>query len=188
MNKTPKVGNCKGETFLNTNPVPQRGEIWRVNFDPTLGAEIKKIRPAVVISSDAVGKLPIKLIAPITDWKPYFAPKFWLVRIDPDSTNGLTKVSAVDTLQLRGMDLQRFICKLGNLPEITMAEIAAAVAAVVEYQAPQVSQSNRIAIGETERASPRGYPCKHGAPRPLPDVPSGRVSARLIYSTVVSNH
>ncbi|MBC6435725.1 type II toxin-antitoxin system PemK/MazF family toxin, partial [Nostoc sp. HG1] len=30
------------------------------NFDPTVGAEIKKIRPAVVVSSDGVGKLPIK--------------------------------------------------------------------------------------------------------------------------------
>jgi mRNA interferase MazF len=119
---------------LTTNPIPKRGEVWIVNFDPTLGAEIKKIRPAIVVSSDAVGKLPIKLIAPLTDWKAYFNQNFWHVRIDPDSTNGLTKVSAVDTLQLRGMDLQRFIRKLGQVSETTMAEIAAAVAAVVEYQ------------------------------------------------------
>ena len=59
-------------TLLITNPnIPRRGEIWLVNFDPTVGAEIKKIRPAIVISSDSVGKLPIKLIAPVTDWKPY---------------------------------------------------------------------------------------------------------------------
>jgi len=119
---------------LTTNPIPKRGEVWIVNFDPTLGAEIKKIRPAIVVSSDAVGKLPIKLIAPLTDWKAYFNQNFWHVRIDPDSTNGLSKVSAVDTLQLRGMDLQRFIRKLGQVSETTMAEIAAAVAAVVEYQ------------------------------------------------------
>jgi len=43
---------------------PQRGEIWLVNFDPTIGAEIRKTRPAVVVSSDAVGRLPIKLVAP----------------------------------------------------------------------------------------------------------------------------
>ncbi|MEB3178118.1 MAG: type II toxin-antitoxin system PemK/MazF family toxin [Nostocaceae cyanobacterium] len=42
--------------------MPKRGEIWLVNFDPTVGAEIKKVRPAVVISSDAVGKLPINLL------------------------------------------------------------------------------------------------------------------------------
>jgi mRNA interferase MazF len=48
---------------------PQRGEVWLVNFDPNLGTEIQKIRPAVVISSNDVGSLPIKLVAPITDWK-----------------------------------------------------------------------------------------------------------------------
>jgi mRNA interferase MazF len=50
----------------------KRGEIWLTNFDPTLGTEIKKIRPAVILSADAIGRLPIKLVAPITDWKPYF--------------------------------------------------------------------------------------------------------------------
>jgi mRNA interferase MazF len=98
---------------LSTNPpLPKRGEVWLVNFDPTLAAEIKKTRPAVVVSSDAIGKLPIKLIAHITDWKAYFNQNLWHVRIEPDSTNGLAKVSAVDTLQLRGVDIQRFIRKL----------------------------------------------------------------------------
>ena len=46
---------------------PLRGEIWLVNFDPTIGSEIRKTRPAVVVSSDAVGRLPIKLVAPVTD-------------------------------------------------------------------------------------------------------------------------
>jgi hypothetical protein len=70
---------------------PKRGEIWLVNFDPTIGAEIKKTRPAVVVSSDAVGRLPIKLVAPLTDWKTYYAANIWHVRIDPDSVNGLAK-------------------------------------------------------------------------------------------------
>ena len=113
---------------------PKRGEVWRVNFDPTTGAEIKKTRPAVVISSDAIGKLPLKLIAPITDWKPYFGSNIWHVRIDPDDSNGLTKVSVVDALQLRGVDTQRFIRKLGYLAETTMEEITIAIAAVIEYQ------------------------------------------------------
>ena len=98
----------------------KRGEIWLVNFDPTVGREIQKTRPAVVISSDAVGRLPIKLVAPLTDWKDYFTPNIWHVRIDPDNYNGLAKVSAVDTLQLRGMDRQRFIRKLGQVSPTTI--------------------------------------------------------------------
>lgn len=110
-----------------------RGDIWLINFDPTVGTEIQKTRPAVIVSSDAVGRLPIKLVAPITDWKDYFAPNIWHVRIVPALTNGLTKVSAVDTLQLRGMDQQRFIRKLGQVSPETMEEIVLAIAAIIEY-------------------------------------------------------
>ncbi len=123
---------------MSTNSsIPKRGEVWLVNFDPTLGAEIKKIRPAIVVSSDAIGKLPIKLIAPITDWKAYFNQNLWHVKIEPDSTNGLAKVSAVDTLQIRGVDIQRFIRKLGQVSQMTMVEITIAVTAVIEYQESQ---------------------------------------------------
>lgn len=122
-------------TLLTTNSsIPLRGEIWVVNFDPTVGREIKKTRPAVVVSSNMAGKLPIKLIAPITDWKKYFSQNFWHVQINPDPTNGLSKVSAVDTLQLRGVDTQRFIEKWGTVSETQMAEIAIAIAALIEYE------------------------------------------------------
>jgi mRNA interferase MazF len=104
-----------------------------VNFDPTVGAEIKKTRPAVVISSDAVGRLPIKLVAPITDWKDHYTANIWHVRIDPDSLNGLSKPSAVDALQLRGMDSQRFVRRLGQVPPTQLEEIVLAIAAVIEY-------------------------------------------------------
>ena len=116
-----------------SSPTPKRGEVWLVNFDPTVGTEIKKIRPAVVVSSDAVGRLPIKLVAPLTEWKEYFSPNIWHVRIDPTLANGLTKTSAADALQLRGMDHQRFIRRLGQLPPTTMEEIVLALAAVIEY-------------------------------------------------------
>ena len=112
---------------------PQQGKIWLVNFDPTIGTEIQKTRPAVVVNSDAVGRLPIKLVAPITDWKEYFAPNIWHVQIAPDSTSGLTKVSAVDTLQLRGMDRQRFVRKLGAVSAETMEAIVLASTAIIEY-------------------------------------------------------
>jgi len=107
---------------VTINPeLPKRGEIWLVNFDPTVGAEIKKVRPAVVISSDSVGKLPIKLIAPITDWKTYFSANFWHVKIEPNSINGLNKASAIDS-------------KLGSVSEITMLEIVASIATVIEFE------------------------------------------------------
>jgi mRNA interferase MazF len=119
---------------VNTSlPSPRRGEVWLVNLDPTLGAEIKKVRPVVVVSSNEIRKLPLRLIAPITGWKDAFANTFWHVRIDPDVTNGLSKPSVVDTLQLRGVALERFTTQLGYIHAATMEEIAATIAGVVEY-------------------------------------------------------
>lgn len=111
-----------------------RGEVWLVNLDPTMGTELRKTRPVVVISSDAVGTLPLRLVAPFTEWKDSFAGKVWLVQVVPDGTNGLTKTSAADTLQLRGRDTSRFVQKLGIASESVMASIAAAIAAVIEYE------------------------------------------------------
>lgn len=121
--------------MLNTNPAfPRRGEVWSINFDPTLGAEIKKKRPGIVVSSDAIGKLPIKLVAPITVWKDQLIHNIWHVRIKPDGFNGLSKISAVDVLQLRGIDTQRFMTKLGRVSSTVMEEIVSAIAAIVEYE------------------------------------------------------
>ena len=103
------------------------------DLNPTVGAEIYKQRPALIISSDGIGKLPIKLIAPITDWKEYYARNIWHVKIEANTQNGLSKDSAVDTLQLRGVDKQRLMYKIGECSSEIMEEIAAAIAAVVEY-------------------------------------------------------
>lgn len=115
-------------------PLPKRGEVWRVNLDPTIGAEMQKVRPGVVISSDAVGILPVKVIAPITKWKDLFTGLEWLVLLKPDGNNGLTEDSAVDTLQVRGVAIERFIEKKGRITASQLEEIVAAVAIVIEYQ------------------------------------------------------
>jgi mRNA interferase MazF len=73
--------------------LPRRGEILLVNFDLTVGTEIKKTRPAVVVSSDAVGRLPIKLVAPLTDWKNHYAQTY--------GTFGLTRMPSTASLNLQ---------------------------------------------------------------------------------------
>ena len=95
---------------------------------------MRKTRPAVVISSDHIGRLPVKLVAPITGWKVAFARNVWHVRLDPDETNGLDKTSAVDALQVRSVAVERFVERIGSIPEATLADIAGAVAAVIEYE------------------------------------------------------
>lgn len=113
---------------------PRRGEIWLVDLAPTVGDEIKKVRPAVVVGSDALGVLRVKLVAPITSWNHTFSGKLWLVPLQPDGVNGLSGDSVVDVLQLRGVAFERFTKKLGKVSAAQLEEIAAAVAIAVEYQ------------------------------------------------------
>ena len=119
---------------MSNAPFPLRGEIWSVRLDPSLGAEMKKTRPAIVISSDQIGKLPLKLAVPITAWQNSFADNLWHVQIVPDKQNGLLKPSSADVLQIRCVDVLRFAFKIGTVSPKVMAEITAAIAAVVEFE------------------------------------------------------
>ncbi len=110
-----------------------RGEIWLINLDPTVGAEIKKSRPAVIISSDAVGILPLRVIVPLTDWKERYAQAAWMVKITPDGENRLMKLSAADTFQIRSVSTSRFIHKMGDLARADIDKVIDAVGLVIEY-------------------------------------------------------
>ncbi|MBF6591616.1 MAG: type II toxin-antitoxin system PemK/MazF family toxin, partial [Ktedonobacterales bacterium] len=50
---------------------PNRGEVWLVRFDPSVGAETQKLRPAAIMNVVGVGRLPLRIVTPITDWKPH---------------------------------------------------------------------------------------------------------------------
>jgi mRNA interferase MazF len=113
-----------------------RGEVWRINLDPTVGSEIKKTRPVVIISSDVIGILPLRVIVPLTEWKDRYQNAHWMVLIPPSRENGLAKKSAADTFQIRSVSTARFVQKLGRLPEGEMDAIVRAIGLVVEYPAP----------------------------------------------------
>ena len=108
-----------------------RGEVWLVNLDPTIGAEIQKTRPAVIVNDNAVGILPLKVIVPITEWRDRYAVATWMVRLEPAPENGLDKPSAADAFRIRSVAQQRLVRRLGRLSELTMEEITSALAAVL---------------------------------------------------------
>jgi len=119
--------------MTTSNINPRRGEIWDINLDPTRGHEIQKTRPAIVISSDAIGKLRLKIIVPVTEWKAAFVDNPWHVSIKPTPVNGLSKDSAADALQVRSVSFERFITKRGRVTQLEMEEIIQALGAVVEF-------------------------------------------------------
>ena len=110
----------------------KQGEIWEINLSPTIGAEIKKKRPAVIINDDAIGILPLKVIVPITEWKDRYHGAIWMVKIEPNNENMLKKRSAIDTFQIRSISTMRFIRMIGKVPSKTLAEIKTAIRAVID--------------------------------------------------------
>ncbi len=111
-----------------------RGDVWLVNLDPTVGTEINKTRPAIIVNDDAMGILPLKVIVPITDWKDRYTIRAWMVRLEPDSTNGLTKTSAVDTFQVRSVSETRLARQLGTLSQADLELVSQALALVLGLQ------------------------------------------------------
>lgn len=90
-----------------------RGEIWLVNLDPTVGSEIQKSRPCVVVSPTELNDgLRTVIVAPMTS-KGFAAP--FRVPVTHAGTKGLIVLD-----QLRTVDKVRLTKKLGAVPAKTL--------------------------------------------------------------------
>lgn len=105
----------------------KQSEVWLIDLDPTKGAEIQKKRPAIIVNDNILGKLPLKVVVPITDWKDRYGIAPWMVKLEPNAQNGLSKESAVDCFQVRSLSQERLIKKLGFVDENTLEEIKEAL-------------------------------------------------------------
>ena len=112
---------------------PRRGEIWRVRFDPSVGAEIQKDRPAVVVQVEEVGCLPVVIVVPVTEWDSRYACFPWHTKIPCSSLNGLDKDSSADSVQVKSVSVTRFIDRIGEVTPDQPAEIVAAIALCIGF-------------------------------------------------------
>jgi len=92
---------------------------------------MKKTRPALIINADALGKLPLKIIAPITDWKEHYSNYPWMVKIIPTGQNGLVKESSVDCFQIRSVSVERFTAPVGYVEPDIVVKVQEAVSKVI---------------------------------------------------------
>ena len=83
------------------------------------------------ISEDAVGRLPLRIVVPVTEWKPAYAKYTWFVHLPVTYTNGLEKDSGADAFQVKSVSTARFVKRLGELPDSQLEQIAAAIAICV---------------------------------------------------------
>jgi mRNA interferase MazF len=103
--------------------VPRRGEIYLVEFDPARGHEIKKTRPAAIIQNDLGNRYsPVTIVAAITS-KLSSTPYPVEVVVSPTRGNGLTTRSGIELSQIRCVDRERLVKRLGVLDAATMRKV-----------------------------------------------------------------
>lgn len=107
-------------------PAPKRGEVYFVSLDPTLGAEIKKTRPAVIIQNNISNRYsPTTIIAPVTS---KFDEELYPTEVPVQPPEGgLTDMSVILLDQIRTVDRRRLVCRVGKLKTRTIARIDNAV-------------------------------------------------------------
>lgn len=104
----------------------RRGDIYLVNFDPTLGAEIKKMRPALVIQNDIGNQYsPITIVAAIAS--KLSEPSYPTEVVMEPAESGLSLRSAVLLNQIRSVDRQRLGKRLGRAGPKTMHRVDKAI-------------------------------------------------------------
>ena len=105
---------------------PRRGEVYLVAFDPTIGAEIQKTRPALTVQNDIANRHSlITIVAALTSQfdEPLYPTE---VLIQPPE-GGLSLPSVVLLNQIRSIDKRRLVRRLGVLTPATMARVDRAI-------------------------------------------------------------
>ncbi len=124
----------------NTSTRPQRGEIWLVNFNPAVGDEIYKTRPAVVMNISANWNLKLYIVVPVTKWQKHFTTNhyFWMIKLPKDRGNNLTFDSAANAFQIKSVSKARFTRKIGVLATPQLESIAETVALCIGHSPARI--------------------------------------------------
>ncbi len=110
------------------------GEIYWVNLDPTIGDEIKKRRPVVVLNGGHDKHLKLAIVVPITAWNPYWEENPFFVSLEPSSKNGLQKKSVVDCFQIRAVSHKRFAEKIGEISNDEIDQIKRSISLILDIE------------------------------------------------------
>ena len=113
--------------------LPERGELWWVGLDPTVGVEVRKTRPAVVLTARRFQALPIRIVIPLVTWQERFNSHANKVFVPATPGNGLSNDSAADVTEVRSAAMERFGTRIGVLDAGLVSEIAGRLAMAVGF-------------------------------------------------------
>ncbi|MBW1698695.1 MAG: type II toxin-antitoxin system PemK/MazF family toxin [Deltaproteobacteria bacterium] len=108
------------------------GEIYWVSLDPTLGNEIKKKRPVIILNGGHGKYLRLSIVVPITGWSPDWENNPFFVILEPNPINGLSKKSAVDCFQIRAISHERFFEKMGKISKDELDFIKKSISLILD--------------------------------------------------------
>jgi mRNA interferase MazF len=110
------------------------GELYQVNLDATVGEEIQRSRPVVVLNPGHANNLRLAIVVPVTAWRQGWDKNPFFLTITPRPRHGLRKKSAVDCFQIRAISHGRFIKKLGTLSSEEVEQIRKALALILDIE------------------------------------------------------
>jgi len=121
---------------LFLNPLREKtlneGDIYVVNLDPTIGDEIQKKRPVLILNGGHEKNLKLTIVVPITRWQIQWEDNPFFVLLEPDEQNCLEKRSVVDCFQIRSVSHQRFLKKTGRISGHDLDSVKQAMALILD--------------------------------------------------------
>jgi mRNA interferase MazF len=103
----------------------RRGDVVLASLDPTIGVEMKKTRPVIVVSNDSINHLSrLAVVVPLTKNVAHVSPSHTVL---PRGVAGLTFASKAVTEQVKAVDKRRLVKRLGTLPPERMAHVERAL-------------------------------------------------------------
>jgi mRNA interferase MazF len=95
--------------------------VWWVRLDPTVGSEIAKTRPALIVSIEEINHAPARLcmVAPITT-----TPRVSAVRIELPHEHGAARVGYVEPYQIRTVSHDRLTSCIGRADNTVRRDVA----------------------------------------------------------------
>ncbi|ELL8831053.1 type II toxin-antitoxin system PemK/MazF family toxin [Campylobacter jejuni] len=107
-----------------SSKIVKYGELWIADFEPQVGEEITKKRPALILSNNLFNSnQKLVFVVPLTAWQDKFYKGIWFLKIDKNATNNLNVDSAINCSQIKSFSKDRLIEKIGEVDEKIMKEV-----------------------------------------------------------------